>query len=211
MITLMYCDISKNKKTMNLSYRFEGVNLPSVFLQDIYRYRNYVNRIHHMVSRLMLIQALEESNMLCELKDWRRTEKNKPILPSWNNFNFSYSQDFVVFAYSARAIGVDIEAISSDSCLDISNQFHPAEKNFITYSNNPEEDCLTLWVKKEALLKAVGIGITSDLSINCIKDYVFYNDKMWYFHKLDVFKNKAIIYMCTQQINETVVYKKFKI
>jgi len=96
-------------------------------------------------------------------------QKGKPALSKMHNdkdirFNLSYSKNVSLIAITrAREIGVDIEynSRSSDCEQIIGNFFSEKEKQFFyTQTEKSKTDTFfKLWTKKEALVKALGVGL----------------------------------------------------
>jgi 4'-phosphopantetheinyl transferase len=82
-------------------------------------------------------------------------------------FNLAHSQDHLLVAVSARPIGVDLEAIRSIDDLDLLARQICSERELEAWLRLPLDSRLTafftLWTRKEALLKAMGTGISEHL------------------------------------------------
>lgn len=86
------------------------------------------------------------------------TEYEKPYIPNQDFFNISHSGDFVVFVKSKSIIGVDIEKVN-DRHLDVAKRVF-TEKELLWMNENPVERFFILWTQKEAVVKAVGKGLS---------------------------------------------------
>jgi 4'-phosphopantetheinyl transferase len=108
-----------------------------------------------------------------------KNEYGKPFLkdnPFY--FNLSKSKEFFCILFSNMECGVDIEVIRDVSSMKVVAElhFHPAEKMYCE-TKEFNESFLTVWTRKEALLKAVGTGLANDLSkINTLVDSIKLND-----------------------------------
>ncbi len=84
-------------------------------------------------------------------------------------FNLSHSSGVSALAFSKGSeIGVDVEKINPDfDFRPIAQQFFSEnENNYIQNGhNNQPERFFELWTRKEAFLKAIGIGITEHLNV----------------------------------------------
>ena len=93
---------------------------------------------------------------------------NKPFLLGTDKFHFntSHGGDWVVIALSGIEVGIDIERIDSQFAFDelLPSFFSDSEIAFIRQSNKPIESFYTIWTRKEALLKGIGLGITDHLN-----------------------------------------------
>ena len=94
------------------------------------------------------------------------------------NFNLSHSASHAAFVFSLKtAVGIDIETprpLSFESSI-VANYFSPAEREYITQAGD-QRAFFRCWTRKEALLKALGIGIGSGLhrlkQISCLNEVV---------------------------------------
>jgi 4'-phosphopantetheinyl transferase len=84
-------------------------------------------------------------------------------------FNMSHSEAVAIYAFAAcDEVGVDVERVRSD--IDVSRiaerYFDASELRPMSRSNQPIDlvDFFTCWVRKEAVLKASGDGLTVPLS-----------------------------------------------
>ena len=80
-------------------------------------------------------------------------------------FNLSHSGDMVLYAITrGRHVGVDIEKIHHDLDIDglAARLYTPAERATLDRLSGDDRTVafLTLWTRKEAILKAVGTGLT---------------------------------------------------
>ncbi len=85
------------------------------------------------------------------------------------HFNLSHSQDYIIYAFCFNdEVGIDIEKIdTSINHLEISeNYFTDMEIEYL--KDSADKDAIakrffTIWTRKEALLKAMGVGLAVDL------------------------------------------------
>ncbi len=105
------------------------------------------------------------------------TKYKKPYLPKFPkiSFNMSHSGDLVVlaFRFDGIEVGVDIECIHSkvDTQLIAHTHYHSDELNTVISNTNPQL-FYKLWTRKEALLKAMEVGLTSEIKkINTLASF----------------------------------------
>jgi 4'-phosphopantetheinyl transferase len=98
----------------------------------------------------------------------------RPILvgpQSTPHFSLSHSGEYALVGVAAHPIGVDVESVPVAGTVDaVVGRLHPAERAEIQ-SSAPEDRpraFARIWCRKEAYLKAVGIGVVADLTA----DYV---------------------------------------
>lgn len=96
----------------------------------------------------------------------KQTSEGKPFLadaPQWS-LNVAHSGEWVVLAIASQPVGVDVEWINPRFHLDdlIPITLTPAEQFSLLRSENAHAFFYELWTRKEALIKASGIGMTDD-------------------------------------------------
>lgn len=136
------------------------------FLQDLHRNRYLIS---HLNLRRILAQYLRTPPR--ELQ-FETSEFGKPSLPlSQNrvgvNFNLSHSNERMLLGVIRdAAIGVDIEEIRPESAtLDIAARFFTERENEQLRSLSGAEQVeafFNCWTRKEAYLKAIGLGLLID-------------------------------------------------
>ncbi|TSJ90091.1 4'-phosphopantetheinyl transferase superfamily protein [Chitinimonas sp. BJB300] len=99
----------------------------------------------------------------------------KPMLPAWPDigFNLSHAEDLALIALGrGTRVGVDIEH-SQRGCdwLGIAESFFSlAERKLITAAEDSGACFLRLWTAKEAVLKAIGSGLSALESVEMTLD-----------------------------------------
>lgn len=89
------------------------------------------------------------------------------------HFNISHTDGYIVIALSDKPVGVDIEVVKEMDNSIV--KFISSEQEYDAIHNNV--DAIKLWTNKEALLKAVGIGLrcllneVPGLPFNKVKKY----------------------------------------
>jgi 4'-phosphopantetheinyl transferase len=99
------------------------------------------------------------------------SDMGKPYWQQYNDrlsFNISHSGQWVIIAFtSGREIGIDVEAINNSAKFDFRNiakhSFHKDEIAAIDTSSTPRDIFYDIWSCKEAVIKALGIGLHCDL------------------------------------------------
>jgi 4'-phosphopantetheinyl transferase len=91
--------------------------------------------------------------------------EGKPLLAGLY-FNLSHSGDLAALVLSTRhPVGVDIEAIQPVDALGLArDHFAPSEAALIADACHPVAAFFRLWTRKEAVLKAHGLGIGHSLA-----------------------------------------------
>ncbi|MFY8033262.1 MAG: 4'-phosphopantetheinyl transferase family protein, partial [Flexibacteraceae bacterium] len=111
------------------------------------------------------------------------TETNKPYLPNTEvQFNLAHSGEVVVLSVSNKPIGIDIEHIKpiKDMADVMQVCFNEQEINSINSSSNPQFRFYEFWTRKEAILKATGEGIATNLlALNVLEGTQTYKTDLW--------------------------------
>jgi 4'-phosphopantetheinyl transferase len=186
------------------------INIVPVFMRaDIMRYKYAADRKARLIARLMLYHCMAKDGATSLIYDWGKDNNNKPFIAKWKPFNISHSGEMVMFSYANNVTGIDIEEKCDVKYEEMIEYFHPAEQEFIRKQGDIQENFYKVWVRKEALLKAIGTGITNGLKqFNCLRENVSYAGKHWYFHPLPVHPWYTS-YLCSPEKEEKIIIKKF--
>lgn len=125
-----------------------------------------------------------------------RNAQGKPFLENGKlEFNVSHSRDRLLIAVTAgRAVGVDIEFRRNGISIETiaKRWFSPEEQAFLQTLGNPMDGFFEIWAKKEAYVKALGIGIYKDLNTFAVpvgeKPFSpnIGSDNRWFFQALEI-------------------------
>lgn len=206
MTSVLYCNVN--------SITHEQVDtylqlLPGFMQEDVMRYHDITDQKARLLARLMLYQSLDKDGMLPLLQKWRINTNKKPCIDGWSPFNISHSGKMVLFCYSHKACGIDIEKITTNYCDDIKEYFHPEEQRLIAGSNDKQETFYEIWVRKESFLKAIGIGIVNGLDeFSCVDDTIACYGEDWYLYKLSI-EPGYTGYLCIPEKDEKIAVTRF--
>jgi 4'-phosphopantetheinyl transferase len=127
---------------------------------------------------------------------FNRNAQGKPFLEDGKlDFNVSHSRDRLLIAVTAgRAVGVDIEfrrgGLNMESIAK--RWFAPEEQKYFQTLEKPGDGFFEIWAKKEAYVKALGLGIYKDLNTFAVplgeKPFVpnIGKDGQWFFQTLEI-------------------------
>ena len=113
-------------------------------------------------SKLMLHEILSTHYSLKNpLQNFRKNKEGKPSIGRQNlHFNISHSNNLVCVAICTEApIGVDVQHIRKFSEMLIPRVLTPEEKQEYSKCSDKQQFFFSTWSKKEACVKATGIGI----------------------------------------------------
>lgn len=139
------------------------------------KFRYAKDRQHYVIARATLRKLLAERlRIVPEAVEFVETEYGKPKLASVHGaadaeFNLSHSGSLALYAFaSGRAVGVDVELIREvPDADDLAERFFsPAEIASLKALPHEERSLafLACWTRKEALIKALGLGLSCPLN-----------------------------------------------
>ena len=133
------------------------------------RFRFEVDRERYIIGHGMLRMLLSRYTGT-DPKEIRtvRGKYGKPYLPDRSlHFNLSDTKDAVLIAFALEEIGADLETVtrSVDHEAVAGHYFTRREVEWINAIDDRKRRFLELWTRKEAVLKASGVGIMDDLRV----------------------------------------------
>ncbi len=163
--------------------------LPANFIQEINRMRVFKDKLRNLIGKLLLRKAISESGFTAELLlTLERNKNEKPFIKDWMPFNISHSEDMVVLVYGGDSeLGIDIEKLDGEIDTDSTTNFFSNQEQEVILKNPGKETLIDTWVRKEAVLKAIGIGIANEpQQLDCSGDKVSYKQQHWHLKKLNI-------------------------
>lgn len=129
-------------------------------------------QVTHSIKRLILANYLDCDPQCLHFKI---ESYGKPALDNLQSplkiqFNISHSRDLILMAITVEdPIGIDIEYNDKKRSIESLGEtiFSPSEKKFfltLKSQREKEETFFRCWTRKEAYLKAIGIGLRQDLT-----------------------------------------------
>lgn len=162
------------------------LNLPKAFSDRANRYLNEESSLSYLTGRLLLKKALYINKIsLSLLEEIHYSEYGKPSLAGLN-FSISHSNWYVVLALSTKlSIGIDIEKKKNIELKLFKYLFTEPEWKSIIQAENSLERFYWYWVRKEALLKAVGCSLKDLKQLEVLEHHGMHNGKRYYFQPFD--------------------------
>ena len=118
------------------------------------RFRQEADRLRCLAAGILLREVLG-----AEEAEFSLSPGGKLFLPgSSAEFNLSHSGDYAALAVSSLPVGVDMEPIGRDHTDAARKVFTDGERRWMEES--PVSRFASLWTMKEALAKALGIGLS---------------------------------------------------
>jgi 4'-phosphopantetheinyl transferase len=163
MIKIYFCKIKKGLTDHQLEKHSQ--TLPLEIRERIAAYSDPAERQMRTISKLMLAQLISDFGLSHLLTDIKYTPSNKPYIAETFDFSIAHSVDMVVCAAATDCeLGVDIEVIKPLDIIEYEDYLTMHEWAYINGAEEPKEAFYEIWTKKEAALKASGIGLDTDLN-----------------------------------------------
>ncbi|GGF16059.1 hypothetical protein GCM10011383_29270 [Hymenobacter cavernae] len=156
---------------------------------------------------MLLLTALKELKLDYPLADLRYTKFKRPYFDGLVDFNISHSGAYVVCGISLDdKLGVDIELIKDISLQEMQSQFSAQEWLEIVGSSDKLRAFYTHWTRKEAFLKAVGLGLSySPDKINFIDNAITWKDEPWYCREVVLDHSYACHIVANKEHSELII------
>ncbi|WEK68155.1 MAG: 4'-phosphopantetheinyl transferase superfamily protein [Candidatus Chryseobacterium colombiense] len=189
----------------NNSERLEELfsQLPENLVKSVNKYQDTNDRSSRMISKLLLEilvrKMLPDQNFFWNL--YQKDSFSRPYFKGLEiNFSSSHHESFsIVCAARKKQCGIDSELIKPLDVNIYDDFLHANEKEFINQQLSPHTAFYEIWTKKEAVLKALGLGISYELQlIDAHKNVVQINDGKYFTKELDISEN-SITYIATDQ------------
>lgn len=206
MIDIWYLNISNISKS---EFNELLQTLPPAMVQDVMRFRFFKDRCFKLFGKLIVQKFHLDRDLHFDWSKWQLSANGKPYYEVGKKFNISHSGDYVLAAFSDEEIGVDIEQLGEIDTAAIADFLHPLETKFIEEATDSQDAFYKVWTRKEAYLKARGIGIVQGLNReNCLEPYVDH-EETWFLTCLN-FLPKYKLALCTQTPNSSVAKLKLE-
>ena len=145
----------------------EYLNVAELQRSQKYHFEKDSNRF--VICRVLLKFILARHTGLDISKIFIEKDENKKPYLSLNrscHFNVSHAEDFGIIAVSNNAVGVDVEYLNKnfDYSEILSRVFSSQEIETILNADNKDYAFYKLWTRKEAIVKATGIGMDDHIS-----------------------------------------------
>ncbi|WP_316835696.1 4'-phosphopantetheinyl transferase family protein [Pedobacter nutrimenti] len=161
--------------------------LPVRMQEEIRAYHSPQDRALKLGGRLLLKKMLEDLNQPHSLSAMQYGRYGRPFFDGDFQFNISHSGERVVCAAQIGGeLGVDLEKVIPIDLKDYINYF--TKEEWVKIYQGPDQNAcfFSAWSKKEAFLKATGMGVQLPLDkVNAIGSHLSYEGRSFYFHQVD--------------------------
>jgi|GEM_PF-3997675 len=181
--------------------------LPLSFTEEINAYRLFEDRKRKLIARILVKGYFTEDNKGWSWDNWKKDRNGKPFMEGNSFFNISHSGKFVVVAFSSdSSLGVDIEEIKDIEVEPLAKMLHTDEYQYLKSIDFNQSVFYSLWTKKEAFLKALGVGFSKGINqVSTLENRIYFDESEWHFHEITIWANYTGYICMNAPINEVIV------
>jgi 4'-phosphopantetheinyl transferase len=177
--------------------------IPEGIKQKILLKKNHLDVQLSASGNLLILELLKYFKADLTLAEIAYNDYQRPYFNDGFDFNISHSGNRVIAcATLSGKVGIDIEVMKPVD-LNYDDYFTPAEQQHIRAAQNPDAEFFKYWTRKEAVLKAVGMGVhTPLLDIDVSADEVSYQGETYFLSAIDIdpYYNGCIAHTVKQEI-----------
>ncbi len=180
--------------------------LPVDLAEEINEYRLLDDKKRKLIAKFLIKGYFTKPDKGWNWDKWEKDVNGKPFIGDHSFFNISHSGKYVVVAFSDYSLGIDIEEIKSIDVEPLAKMLHTDEYQYLKNNNFNQAAFYSLWTKKEAFLKAIGIGFIDGIDrISILKDPVYFQGSNWHFHEITSWANYTGYICMNPPINEVMI------
>ena len=184
--------------------------LPGNLQSKILKYRKWQDSQRSLLGKALLLKGLDYLSLSkYSLYDLKFTKLERPYFDNFIDFNISHAGEYVICAISLTGkIGVDVEDIQDISIEDFENNFSSKEWEDILKASNKLYSFYEYWTKKEAFLKAIGIGLNVPLNKTEILDNrIIFNNTEWFLNEIKIDERYISHFSSQISVPEVIIRK----
>ena len=192
-------------------FRHHLHSLPLSIQQRITSFKKRQHAERSLMGKVLLQKALSDQGRSTDLGAMRYTDSGRPSFDSTTDFSISHSGDYTVCAYSTSGrIGIDIEKMRTIPIKELEDYFSSSDWQQILQSNDSEKEIIFMWTRKEALMKAVGAGISSTLDLpEVASNQIDWKNSQWFFHTLRL-DELYLCHLCSEHSLPRIEVEQYK-
>lgn len=128
-------------------------------------FKHELGRRQCVLAYQLLKQCLREAYGISENPIFEYNEHGKPAIVGHPeiHFNLSHCREAVACVVSNEPVGIDVESIRAYKDSLARYTMNETELSEIAHADTPAQAFIRLWTMKEATMKLVGTGISSDM------------------------------------------------
>ena len=206
---ILFCHCHEEVSSRDIALAVE--KLPLSVKERITRYIAIRDRLVRIAGKLLLRRILMTRFSMPEniLEQMFFEQNNKPVLVNTIDFSIAHSGSLVVCAVTdGGKIGVDVEQIIQTEIAVYEEYFSGREYHQIVSARDPSRALLQAWVRKEAVLKAIGAGVLMPMQdVDQTTNMIHLGKDIFHLHDLTLKNNFAGAYAtnfpnCVQDTGE---------
>src|SRR5581483_3775947 len=175
MIVCCYTQIDHQWTEQELTNKL--ASLPEPLQVEALQKKQWIDRQLSVAGKLLVLEVIRRLGYdELSLSDLKYNEFHRPYFDAPVDFNIAHSGNIVVCCGTDKGeIGIDIEQIKEIDINEYQGHFTKNEWNKVNGDQNTTQAFYELWVRKEAILKAIGTGLSIPLQdIDVSEDTVGY-------------------------------------
>lgn len=160
--------------------------LPEKMQQKADRYLSQEATYNYVAGRMLLNKGLYDFGLIEQFEKIQFSPKGKPLVKGIH-FNISHSDDLVICAFAKSEFGIDIEKKREINLSDFESFFTKKEWEEINENEKPIDTFFRFWVRKESIIKCLGVTLKAlnQIDTSLDSDFVFYKNEKLFLTKVD--------------------------
>lgn len=202
MINVFYCSFSDQDFEQEAISELKD-QLPKALTEKAARFHFIEDQYRSLVGKALLSYAhLQTTGNELSWNEYEEEELKKPKLKNGPFFNISHSGRVVTVAMSEGCdVGIDTEELKPIDISKFEENFLPAEWLWLQNTSNKLRNLrfYQLWTRKEAILKATGLGLSLPLTdFNVLGEKVKVQSQDWHLLNLRLDKS-SVTHLATKR------------
>jgi 4'-phosphopantetheinyl transferase len=185
--------------------------MPGNIKSKILKYRKWQDAQRSILGKLLLLKGLDSLGLnRYSLRDLLISPLDRPYFDHSFDFNISHAGEYVVCGFSFHGqIGVDVEEMNNIPLEDFTSNFSATEWSYILVGNEPMNRFYNYWTKKEAFLKALGIGLNAPLhEVEVVHNKITWENKDWFLHPIELNDPRHVAHFATEMETPDISIRK---
>ena len=178
--------------------------LPEKLKNKLNNINDETSRTKSLVGLMIVGKLLNDQRTGIDIHCLSYDRNGKPLLTNGHNISIAHSGNMVLCCYSAQgAVGLDVEALGYHIGPLYDEYLTPKELTALNTDRNPEVAFGKMWVRKEAVLKADGIGLLHPLNeLDVTDDTVELRNNTYYLQDINITPDFVAALATTHPHNE---------